>query len=67
MFFDKDEVERMPDYGDVIHKDVFMKKVTEFLEEKLIFTADYTYQQVVKKDQAEKLLFDLYLMYRDER
>lgn len=60
MFFEKSEIERLPDYGEVVEKDVFLKKINDYLTHKYVFEADYVYKEYVKYAEAEKLLFELY-------
>jgi hypothetical protein len=42
MFFDKNEIEELPDYGEMVRADDFIKKVEEVLTNNgLIFNPDY--------------------------
>lgn len=65
MFFKEEDIERLPDYGNVIDADVFMERVEEMIKSKLVFEADYIYRDVVRVDKAEDFLVELYRVLKN--
>lgn len=60
MFFNKEEIKRLPDYGEVIKASDFLEKLEEALRSnRIIFEADYMYEDYVHLDTAIELLYSL--------
>jgi hypothetical protein len=57
MFFDKNEIEELPDYGEMVRADDFIKKVEEVLTNNgLIINPDYVSGDYINLKKAITLL-----------
>jgi hypothetical protein len=58
--FNKDEMEDTVDYGFLIRKDEFLKKIVNMLERnRILFEPDYLYGSYVTEQDAERVIIEL--------
>lgn len=66
MFFNMSEIKETSDYGNVVDAELVLNRIKEFLKrESIIFTRDYTYEECIKLDKAEEILWSIRSIIKD--
>lgn len=68
MIFDKDKIEDLPEYGEVVNTKDVLEKVAAMLEKgHLAFVPDYTYGNKMHLDTAEDFLLEVRRFIKEKK